>query len=156
MAIELLWPAGLSLLLAFGAIKDARERRLPNWLALALFVFGLVFAFFSGGLSALGWHAVHAVIALLVGMALFAVGAIGGGDAKVYAGMAAFFPLSAGISLLLYVTLSGGALVLLWLLVRKILGKTNQDRDSIYAKFPYGVALASGGILLAWSGKGLW
>ena len=154
--MELLWPAGLSLLLAFGAFNDIRERRLPNWLALALLIFGLAFAFVTGGPTALGWHAAHAVIALLVGMALFATGAIGGGDAKVYAGMAAFFPLAAGISLLLYVTLSGGGLVILWLLVRKILGKSKKDRDSIYAKFPYGVALASGGILLAWSGSGLW
>lgn len=151
----MLWPAGLSLLLIVGAIGDIRHRRLPNWLALALLVLGLAFGFASGGFAALGWHAAHAGVALLVGMALFATGVIGGGDAKVYAGAAAYFPLSAGLQMLLWVTLTGGVLVLSWLVIRRLMSADKSDRDTIYAKFPYGVAIAVGAIGLAWNSANL-
>jgi prepilin peptidase CpaA len=85
-------------------------------------------------------------------MALFAAGAIGGGDAKVYAGAAAFFPLSAGLQMLLWVTLTGGVLVLAWLVIRRLMSADKSDKDSIYAKFPYGVAIAVGAMGLAWNG----
>lgn len=155
MITELLWPTGLSLLLLYGAISDIRHRRLPNWLALALLGFTLAFAFTTGGWSALGWHAAHAAVALLVGMALFAIGAIGGGDAKVYAGAAAYFPLNVGLQMLLWVTLTGGVLVIAWLLVRRITSGERRDSESIYAKFPYGVAIAVGTMGLAWNSASL-
>lgn len=150
MDTALLWPAGLSLLLAVGAITDIRERRLANWLSLALLLFGLAHGFALGGLSGLGWHGAHAVIALLVGMALFALGVIGGGDAKFYAGTAAYFPISAGLDLLLWVALAGGAAVLGWFGLRMVLRRERPSPDSAQAKFPYGVAIAAGALLVGW------
>ena len=97
MDITLLWPLGLTVLLAIGAYTDVTARRLPNWLSLALLVTGLAFAATQGGWSAVGWHGAHAGIALLVGMALFATGGIGGGDAKFYTGLAAWFALTDGM-----------------------------------------------------------
>lgn len=150
MDADLLWPAGLTLLLAFGAFSDIRERRLPNWLSLALLVLGLAHAFSIGGFSAMGWHAAHMAIALAVGMALFAGNIIGGGDAKFYAGMAAFFPLSVGLNLVLTVTIIGGLAVMVWIVGRRILGAERLSRDNPGGKFPYGVAIAAGAMLVAW------
>ena len=83
-------------------------------------------------------------------MALFAAGLFGGGDAKFYAGMAAYFPLSAGFSLLLYVAIAGGILALGWIVGRRMLGGKFAEPKGAYAKLPYGVAIAAGGLSLVW------
>ena len=150
MLSALAWPGTLSLLLAWGAASDIKSRILPNWLAALLLILGLSFAGVTGGLEALGWHAAHSAIAIIAGMALFAAGIFGGGDVKFYAGMAAFFPLSMGIDLLLYVTIIGGILALTWIIGRRIAPKKIRPAKGNYTKFPYGVAIAAGGIALAW------
>ncbi|WP_428028430.1 A24 family peptidase [Altererythrobacter sp.] len=150
MNIALMWPAGLTLLLGYGALTDIRQRRLANWLALLLFAFGLSYAFSIGGLTALGWHAAHGLVALLVGMALFSIGAFGGGDAKFYAGAAAYFALDDGLNLLLWVSIMGIVTILGWLVIKRLPQFSGSRREGIFAKFPYGVAIAAGGIAAAW------
>lgn len=151
MLSALVWPSALSLLLAWGAASDIRSRILPNWLAALLLAFGLVFAAMSGGLETLGWHAAHSAVALVVGMGLFAAGVFGGGDAKFYTGMAAFFPLSMGLKLLLFVAISGGVLALGWIIARRIAPTKMGKDEGSFGKLPYGVAIATGGIALAWT-----
>ena len=146
----MLWPAGLTLLLLYGAASDIRARRLPNWLSLVLLVYGLAFAFVDGGLAALGWHGAHSAIALVVGMGLFAIGAFGGGDAKFYAGLAAYFALDQAIDLLIFVSLLGGLLIILWMIGRRLPILRPKENEGLKGKFPYGVAIAAGGALLAW------
>src|SRR3546814_12519463 len=114
-------PGALTLLALFGAISDIKWRRLPNWLSLLLLALGLAHGFASGGIEGVGWHTLHMVIALAAGMGLFAIGAWGGGDAKFYAGIAAFFPLDRGIELLVWVALLGGVRVNAWLVGRRVL-----------------------------------
>lgn len=152
MQTALLWPAGLTLLLAYGAFSDFKWRRLPNWLALALLVYGLTWAGTSGGMSALGWHSAHTAIALIVGMALFATGGFGGGDAKFYAGTAASFALQQGVALLLWVSIIGLVTMLGWVILKRLPPFSNRKRQGDFAKFPYGVAIALGGAGYAWAG----
>ena len=151
MDTELIWPGTLSLLLVWGAVSDIKSRILPNWLAAVLLLLGLAYAFTSGGLTGLGWHAAHFAVALIAGMGLFAAKIFGGGDVKFYAGMASFFPLSMGLDLLLYVVLVGGALAIIWLVGKWIIPGIKEITKGIYGKLPYGVAIAAGGISLAWS-----
>ena len=147
----MIWPIGLTALLSYGAVSDIRSRRLPNWLALGLLISGLTFAVLSGnGWAILGSHAAHAAIALLAGAALFAAGIIGGGDAKFYAGMASWFPLAQGINLLSGVAILGGIFVISWMIARRMRGPNNGKRDGIFAKFPYGIAIAAGGVVMIW------
>ena len=152
MDIALLWPAALTLLLFVGAISDISDRRLPNWLSLALLLLGLAHAFDLGGLSAIGWHFAHALIAMVVGAGIFAAGIMGGGDAKFYAGLAAFFPLSEGLNLLLWVSIAGIVSILSWMVLRRVLPLKKPEDGSLHAKFPYGVAIAIGGVFVAWTG----
>jgi len=148
---DLLWSIGLTLLMGYGAFSDVKTRRLPNWLALALLVTGLVSAYvLSGDLTSAGMHAAHAGIALLVGMALFAMGILGGGDVKFYAGLASWFPLSQGTNLLIWVALLGGVFAILWLVIRRICPQKSTPKDDVFTKFPYGVAIAAGGMVMAW------
>ncbi len=148
--MALIWPGGLTLLALFGAFSDIKWRRLPNWLSLLLLMLGLAHGFASGGIEATGWHALHMAIALAAGMGLFAIGAWGGGDAKFYAGIAAFFPLEKGIELLLWVSLLGGALVISWIVGRRVFPRLMGYSKGDHAKFPYGIAIATGGIATAW------
>lgn len=130
---------------------DIRERRLPNWLCIAVALAGLASAMLAGGASALGWQALHAAIALVIGMGLFAARIIGGGDAKYYAATAAWFGLSAALQLLVSVALSGLLVLLVWAIVRRTKGlAVFQLGKSKEARLPYGVAIALGSIFTAW------
>ena len=152
MATDLLWPAGLTFLLGAGAIGDIWQRRLPNWLALLLLVYGLTYAALIDGLPAMGWHAAHAAIALLVGMVLFAIRAVGGGDAKFYAGAASYFALADGFKLFAWVSLAGFITLLIWLVAKRLPPFSKRPREGDFAKFPYGVAVAVGASGFAWTG----
>ena len=152
MDIALLWPAALPLLLLVGAIGDIRDRRLPNWLALALLLLGLPHAYYLGGLGMTGWHFAHALNAMLFGAGIFAAGIMGGGDAKFCAGLAAFFPLSEGLNLLLWVSIAGIISILSWMVLRRVLPLKKPEDGSLHAKFPYGVSIAISGVFVAWTG----
>lgn len=139
--------AGIGLV---GSWLDATQRRLPNWLSALGLLTGLVMAFATGGLDAIGSHGLHALVALLGGMALFAMGVIGGGDAKFYAGLAAWFPLSLALNLFVAVAMAGAGLLLCWAVARKL------KRQAVFTRnggpidgLPYGVAVAAGAMLVA-------
>jgi prepilin peptidase CpaA len=144
-------PAALAVLAALGLLAgwfDIRERRLPNWLVLATAVAGLSLAAWQGGVQVLPWHLAHFAIALAVGIGLYAIRALGAGDAKYYAALAAWFTLGLAIKLLMAVSFAGLVLALGWLAWRKFSGnpaprKPLDDMD----KVPFGVAMAVGAVL---------
>jgi prepilin peptidase CpaA len=123
-----------------------RQRRLPNWLCLAVLIAGLGTGYALHDASWAGSSALHALAALLVGMGLFALGMIGGGDAKFYAAMAGWFPLKLAIGLLGIVSAVGLVLLLAWLGWRRMTRTTAPVAQGDFAKFPYGVAIAAGAV----------
>jgi prepilin peptidase CpaA len=84
-------------------------------------------------------------------MVLFALRMVGGGDAKFYAAVAAWFSLAQGFTLLLAVALSGGILTLLaWVPLRR----RRRERERIghgeaeaFLMVPYAVAIGVGGVI---------
>jgi prepilin peptidase CpaA len=139
--------AALTGLCAAAAWLDLTQRRIPNWLCGLTLVAGLALATATGGFTGLGSHALHAALALLGGMALFALGGLGGGDAKFYAAAASWFGLGQATLLLVYVALSGLALLIVWFVYRRarripIRQKSKDPMDSL----PYGIAIAAGTI----------
>lgn len=132
-----------------GSYLDLRTRRLPNWLCLAGLVAGLAFGLAAGGWTAAAIALLHAFIALIVGAGLFALGGIGGGDAKFYAALATWFPLQAGLGLLVSVSLTGLLLLIAWLPYRRRLMRSEGGlvSDSDFRKLPYGVAIAVGALV---------
>jgi prepilin peptidase CpaA len=145
----------LPMLLVAAAITDLTSFTIPNVLPgamLALFVV-FVLAMAIGG-HPIPWHslALHiaaGTAALIFGMVLFAVGGVGGGDAKLFAITCLWLGWN---SLLQYTALAmalGGALTLAILLLRRMpLPPVLASRPWIVrladgkAGVPYGIALA--------------
>src|SRR5271154_354078 len=77
-------------LLLLAAVIDARTRRLPNWLTLGLILSGLARAACVGGIGGVS----HAFAGLFAGasapLILYIMGALGGGDVKLFAGIGAW------------------------------------------------------------------
>lgn len=129
---------------AAGAFLDIKDQRLPNWLCGALALAALGGLALSEGAAQLPWALLHAGIALVVGMLLFRLGAIGGGDAKFYAAAACAIPASpvAGpLALLGWTSAAGLALLIAMAIGRRLLGRSVFQRGWAV---PYGVAIAAG------------
>lgn len=129
---------------------DLKYRRIPNWLCAMTALAGLGYAAWSAGLPPLGSHALHLAIALAVGIGLFALGIVGGGDAKFYAAVAGWFALGQAIALAVTVSLVGLVLLFVWFGWRRLAGKPVRVRGgTAFDSLPYGIAIAGGG-LLSW------
>ncbi|ALJ14580.1 A24 family peptidase [Sphingopyxis macrogoltabida] len=138
-------------ILAFAAWSDARRFLIPNIYSLLLLLLGALAWVAGFPFAAPLWsHAAHFVLALGLGMLLFHFGWFGGGDVKLYAALASWFPLSSGLFLLLTVSLSGAAVVLLSIVfhqIRAFYGPAERKKGSFMTRrIAYGLAIAAGGV----------
>jgi prepilin peptidase CpaA len=129
------------------AISDLRAYRIPNALpGILMLLFGVAQIMDSSAM--VPWSNIaHFGIALIVGMFLFSRGWIGGGDAKLYAVTALWFALNGAVMLLFFTTIAGGVLAAAFIAarlsgLRKIVPKADR-------RIPYGVAIATGGVITA-------
>jgi prepilin peptidase CpaA len=146
----LLFPA----LMAFAAASDLFTMTISNRVSLALAAGFLVLAPMSGmSPYDMLMHAGAGTAVLVVGFGCFAMGWVGGGDAKVAATAALWFGFSHLLNYLLYASLFGGALTLLllqfrqWPLPYAFVGQPWLLK--LHAKdsgIPYGIALAIGAL----------
>jgi prepilin peptidase CpaA len=107
-------------LLVVAALRDVVSFTIPNWISTALLLAFPVAAVAVG----LPWgeaaqHAAVGGVALLIGMGLFALNWIGGGDAKMMSASALWLGLAGAPSYLLWTALAGGALALVLMAARK-------------------------------------
>ena len=148
----MLFPA----LMAFAAASDLFTMTISNRISLALVAGFLVLAPLSGmGLHDFLMHLGAGATVLVIAFGCFAMGWVGGGDAKVAAGAALWFGFDHLLNFLLYASLLGGALTLLllyvrqWPLPRPLTGQAwllrLHDRQT---GIPYGIALAIGAMLV--------
>ena len=136
------------------AISDIRKFMIPNWMSLALIAMFPV-AFYLSGLD-IGHvypHLIHFIVAFILGIVLFSIGVIGGGDTKLFAATALWMNGQAGLILYQLMAFVGGGLSLLVLGLfaldrRNLLGPRGKRLAGHFAggKLPYGVAIAVGGI----------
>jgi prepilin peptidase CpaA len=152
LARILLFPA----LMAFAAASDLFTMTISNRVSLALAAGFVVLAVLSGmGFYDLLSHVGAGAAVLVVAFACFAMGWIGGGDAKVAAGAALWFGFGHLMNYLLYASLFGGALTLVLLQFRQWplpCALTGQHwLLKLHAKdsgIPYGIALAIGALMI--------
>ena len=107
----------------------------------------------AAGLSfaAIGWHLAAGLVGLFIGFTLFALGYIGGGDAKLFAAVALWLGFKDLLPYALLASVFGGVLTLALILLRQCplpqflahqawIAKLHDARSGV----PYGVALAVG------------
>ena len=135
--------AGLfAMLLGIAAIQDVFTLRIANLLCVAVLVVAAVALIVHPGQH--WWqHLLSFAIMLGVGVSLFSLGWMGGGDAKLMAAAALAFDLAGLIRLSLFVVLAGGLIALLSIALRMMLPRR---RATAREGIPYGVAIAVGAI----------
>lgn len=126
-----------------GAVWDVRTRRIPNWLVGLVAVCSLTATLAAGGLPLLGSTAIHAGIALVVGMALFALRAIGAGDAKFYTAIALAVPLDRSLTMLTWVVAAGFLLLILLMIYYRGLKMMTDGKKRSWT-LPYGLPICCG------------
>ncbi|CAN7738420.1 prepilin peptidase [Bradyrhizobium sp. LjRoot220] len=148
----MLFPA----LMAFAAASDLFTMTISNRISLALVAGFLVLAPLGGmTLHDFLMHLAAGATVLVVAFGCFAMGWVGGGDAKVAAGVALWFGFNHLFDYLVYASLLGGALTLLLLYIRQwplpgpLTGQAWLLRlHDKQTGIPYGIALAIGALLV--------
>lgn len=143
-------------LVIWAALTDMTSFTIPNRISLALAAAFLLAAPTVGApLSLIGLNLAVGLAGLILGMALFALGWIGGGDAKLLAAASLWLGWPAIPTFLLDTTLAGGALALTLLALRAplvrahspALGGWLERLTTPGAPAPYGVAIACGALM---------
>ena len=156
MAAELLVLIVLPILLALAAGWDIASFTIPNFLQLALIASFCVFIVATGMAPAtIGGHLLAGFLGLAIGFTLFALGFIGGGDAKPFACVVLWLGFANLLDYAVVASIMGGALTLLIVGLRHIplppaltgqawILRLHDAKGGI----PYGVALAAGAFLI--------
>ncbi|HRF08640.1 MAG TPA: prepilin peptidase [Xanthobacteraceae bacterium] len=148
-----LFPAAV----AFAAASDLVSMTISNRVSLTLVAGFFLVAWLTGmEWSEIGRHLLAGIVVLTVTFIFFALGWIGGGDAKLAAATAVWFGFShLLLEYLLLASVAGGALTLLllkwrtypmpgWLTSQQWIARLHDPKTGI----PYGVALAIAGLMV--------
>ena len=143
-------------LVIVAALRDATSYTIPNWISLTLVAAFPVAALMLGlPLAALGLQLGVGAAALVAAMAMFALGWIGGGDAKLFAAAALWLGWPAIMPYLAVTGVSGGALAVGLLGLRSVhLRRFTTAGPAWFVRLaqpgenvPYGVAIALGALV---------
>ena len=166
---------GAVLVASLGGASDLRSARIPNWLTYS----GLLVALLLR-IGVLGWSGFKSgVVGLLVAgvlfLILFVIGAMGGGDVKLMASVGAWAGSQQVLPVLLAAALAGGALAVVYMLFGRGIRQTLWNildlvqfrltsglhphpwlnvREAGALRVPFGVAIAMGTMFCA--GNALW
>lgn len=142
--------------MAYAAVSDMVSMTIANRVSLLLVAaFALIAPFTGMEWAVYGVHFAAGAAVLVVTFGLFALGGMGGGDAKLLAATSVWFGFSAGLlDYLILSTVAGGALTLALVAYRNspISALTGANVflrhfSDQKAGIPYGVALGVGGLL---------
>jgi len=145
--------AFFSAIMSYAAISDMLTMTIPNRLSLILLAGFFVFAALFGlPPAAIGWHLLAGLSVLAITFGMFAMGWIGGGDAKLAAVTAVWCGFPGLLPYSMMASIFGGALTLGMLAGRKVplpafarwpwLLRLHDAKTGI----PYGIALAAAGL----------
>jgi prepilin peptidase CpaA len=135
--------AALALLLVAAGIEDARRREIANWKC-ALIALLAVPWWFANGLSVwpdMAWQLGIAFTVFMLFVGAFSLRMMGGGDVKLIGAVALWLPFGPLVTMLVVMSLLGGALTLLLMIEKWV------KRDRNILEIPYGVAIAIAGLL---------
>jgi prepilin peptidase CpaA len=151
MLLVTLFPAAVIV----AAIRDVTTITIPNWISLAIIAAFLPMAVLAHApLGALEGAAIVGASALALSVIMFALGWVGGGDAKLFAACALWLGWPALMPFLLWTSVAGGCLSVALLWSRKLassypgmgpawFGRLMQPGGDV----PYGLAIAVGALM---------
>lgn len=143
-------------LMAYAASSDLLTMLIPNWISLALLAgFGIAAGVSGMGWTEIGMHLGAGALTLVATFTLFALGIIGGGDAKLTATTAVWVGFGPLADYLLVASVLGGVLTLGLLAARShpvpfgivrlpFVAHLHDEKTGI----PYGIALAAAGLVI--------
>ena len=139
-------------LLVAAAVEDAVRLRISN-ITVGLVLLSAIVTAFVLGLELRMWQNVALFVAsLAIGTPLFGRGVLGGGDVTLLAATFAWFNFSAAPWVLMAISLSGGALALLIIVLRKFKWSEGIRQRAILLQrrgpIPYGIAIAAGALIV--------
>jgi prepilin peptidase CpaA len=141
--------AAASVVFLIASYHDIRERSIPNWLPAAIAAAGFLKWLVLGQIAPALWALAAAAVVLLISAVLFRQGWMGGGDAKLATAAVFLLGAPATLQFLLLMSVFGGILAVLLLLMRGRAG----ERPTI----PYGVAIAASAIaMMALDWRAMW
>ena len=163
----------LTAILAVAAVSDLRTRRIPNWLTLPAIPVGITAqALFGDGLWA-GLAGFGAALAAFI--LLFAVGAMGAGDVKLFAAVGAFVGIRHLLIVFVMIGIAGGVAAVIVAIragaLSRVLRNTGAIAGSLLGgrwgelrqrsdmnqpgalSMPYGAAIAAGTLMYLWFGQ---
>jgi len=140
--------------------SDLTSMTIPNWISLVLVAgflilegFLILAPFAWQGWELFGTHILVGAVCFAVGVGMFALGWMGGGDAKLFAATSLWWVWSDLWMYLIYTAIAGGILAVFLLLGRKFLPVKVLTTDWMHRlfkdekKMPYGLALAFGALV---------
>jgi prepilin peptidase CpaA len=156
MLAETLVLVALPLILAAAGVYDLASFTIPNFLqGLLVAAFVAFAAVMHLGASAIGLHLLAGLIGLLLGFTLFALGYVGGGDAKLFAAVVLWLGLKDLMPYALVASVLGGVLTLALIALRRLPLPAFLARQTWIVRLhasdagiPYGVALAAGVLVI--------
>jgi len=155
-------------LVVLAAIWDVSSRRIPNLLPLIIAALYFIDAGLTAEWAEMPWHLLCGVGVLVVGIGIFALGWLGGGDVKLLAALALWAGPNHLLLLLLMTCLAGGALAIIYVVpvilsrnpiisnvidwffvsVLKKPAPLMQVSKAMGLQLPYGVAIAAAGFVV--------
>jgi prepilin peptidase CpaA len=98
-------------LLVWAAIEDLRSRRIPNWLTFSLVLSGIAQSVTFGAMVGPTGSLLGLAVGFVLPFLLFAMGALGGGDMKLLAGLGAWFGPQAALNTFMIAAVVGAVMV---------------------------------------------
>lgn len=149
-AVLLVFPAAM----AFAGAMDLFTMTIPNRISIVLVVaFGVAAAMTGIGWAGLANHVGAGLLMLCVGIGMFALGWLGGGDAKLLAATALWIGFDYLVPYLLVAGIAGGVLAIAILMYRSMMPPLWLARQEWALRLhgartgiPYGIALAAAGL----------
>jgi prepilin peptidase CpaA len=139
--IEIGLLAALSVVLLYAIYTDLKERTIDDWFTLGVALAAPLY-WWASGLSLWPDAAIQLGFGLLVFgffIGIFALGMMGGGDVKLLGALGLWLPPTAFLSLLIIMSIAGGALTIIFLVRHKLAKLAGQP------EIPYGVAISLAG-----------
>jgi prepilin peptidase CpaA len=165
---ELTYPATAAACALISSVFDVRSRRIPNFITMPAFLFGLALHLALGGWGQLFTALAAGIICGLVFLVFYLAGGMGAGDVKLIMAVGCIAGLSHVAYLLVLTALSGGAMAIVLAVARGRLQQTLTNVGALAShhgheglqphpeinlsnsetlRLPYALAIAGGSLL---------